>query len=154
MSALDSLAHLVGEWTGSSRLWLSPTDTAHASSSTASVTLEAMGKFVTIKYTWAFDNEPQEGLLLLGYEKEHDTVKSVWIDSWHMSDKFMVCQGNTEGGGVISIRGSYPAPPGPDWGWRMVIDPEGGDSFRIVMYNVSPDGEEALAVEAIYARQP
>ena len=55
---------------------------------------------------------------------------------------------------------SYAAPTGPDWGWRTVIAPEGAgagagagaDAFSIVMYNISPDGEETLAFRNDYAR--
>jgi len=46
-------------------------------------------------------------------------------------------------------RGSYAAPPGPDWGWRTVIEIPDDDSFRMVMYNVSPEGKEELAVNAV-----
>ncbi len=70
----------------------------------------------------------------------------------HMSDKFMICQGAAEPDGAIVVRGSYAAPPGPDWGWRMVIGPGDGDTFRLIMYNISPDGQEDLAVEASYTK--
>ena len=55
--------------------------------------------------------------------------------------------------GSVSIQGSYAAPPGPDWGWRILIEPRQADSFWMVMYNISPEGREALAVEATYARR-
>jgi hypothetical protein len=69
-----------------------------------------------------------------------------------MSDKFMRCSGGDIGNGVVSIKGSYSAPPGPDWGWRTVIEPAGGETFRLVMYNIAPGGGEELAVEAVYSR--
>jgi hypothetical protein len=42
------------------------------------------------------------------------------------------------------------APPGPDWGWRIVLSP--GDTFRMTMYNIWPEAKEELAVEATYER--
>jgi hypothetical protein len=33
-----------------------------------------------------------------------------------------------------------------------VIEATGADSFRMLMYNVSPQGKEDLAVEAAYTR--
>lgn len=53
--------------------------------------------------------------------------------------------------GVIDVRGSYAAPPGPDWGWRFIIAPA-QMSLGLVMYNITPAGQEALAVEASYVR--
>jgi len=69
-----------------------------------------------------------------------------------MSDKAMVCKGKIDGDGVITLVGSYEAPPGPDWGWRTVIEPVTDDSFKLLMYNITPEGEETIAVENRYSR--
>ncbi len=152
MSVPESLKNLVGHWSGKNRLWLSPQNPVRESESTASVTLAARGRFMSIAYTWAFEGAAQEGLLLLGYDGCSGAVKAVWIDSWHMSDKFMHCAGGEIEGGAVSVRGSYSAPPGPDWGWRTVIQPVDGESFHFIMYNIAPDGGEEFAVEAAYSR--
>jgi hypothetical protein len=49
-----------------------------------------------------------------------DGVLAAWTDSWHMDHKLMVCRGDID---ATSLRllGTYAAPPGPDWGWRIVI---------------------------------
>jgi hypothetical protein len=52
----------------------------------------------------------------------------------------------------LSVAGTYAAPPGPDWGWRITIEPQSPAAFRLRMYNISPAGPSDLAVEAIYAR--
>jgi hypothetical protein len=166
---------LIGHWVGTNDLWLSPEEPCRKSPTEAVVALAAQGKFVTIQYTWADDGAPQDGLLMLGYERQLKTVRAVWIDSWHMGDKFMLCQGTdgataslpcgAEGRSMgfqpmnchergILVKGSYSAPPGPDWGWQIGIEPEHDGKFRIVMHNVSPDGKAALAVEATYVRKP
>jgi hypothetical protein len=67
----------------------------------------------------------------------------------------MACSGRKTGGPTLSVRGSYAAPPGPDWGWRIDVI-AGGEKLRIVMFNVWPQehgGKEDLAVEAVYARE-
>jgi hypothetical protein len=44
---------------------------------------------------------------------------------------------------------AQPAPPGPDWGWRMYI---GGHELTITMLNI-PEGEAAYeVVRAAYTR--
>lgn len=63
------------------------------------------------------------------------------------------CSGRAAGGGV-ALRGTYAAPPGPDWGWRIDLIPTAA-TLRIVLHNVFPagmGGQEAVAVEAEYTR--
>ena len=69
-----------------------------------------------------------------------------------MGDRVMICEGPAVDAGPLEVRGSYPAPPGPDWGWRTVVETAEEDLLRMVMYNVSPEGEEYLAVDAAYRR--
>jgi hypothetical protein len=150
MSTPENWQALIGTWTGTSRLFLHDEPTRE-SPTTASVALIAQSKFCTIAYTWLFDGEPQEGQLLFGYDPDGQTVDAVFVDSWHMGDKFMVLQGRLEADTAINVHGSYAVPSGPDWGWRIEVE-SGGDTMRMAMYNVSPEGEEFLGVEATYTR--
>jgi hypothetical protein len=70
-----------------------------------------------------------------------------------MQDKSMSCQGIVGAEGIVSVKGSYAAPSGPDWGWQIDIEPQTADAFRISMHNLSPDGKAELAVEAAYTRK-
>jgi hypothetical protein len=147
------LASLVGRWRGTSRLltpWATPPE--HRSDSTAEVTMVAGGRFATIAYTWAYEGKPCEGFLLVGRETGRDVAHASWVDSWHQSDRPLTCEGTVDEAGVVAVRGTYAAPTGPDWGWRIVLDAPDDASFRLVMYNVTPDGEESLAVENHYSR--
>ncbi len=148
MSAPESLRTSIGAWTGANRLFL-PEEPTRESQSTASVALVARGKFSTIAYTWAFEGESQEGLLLIGQADE--VVSAVFVDSWHMGDKLMLCEGRAAANEAIKVRGSYAVEGGPDWGWRIVVEP-GDNTLRVTMYNVTPDGDEVLGVEASYTR--
>jgi hypothetical protein len=152
MSSLGSLVKFTGKWQGVNKLWLPPAEMPYESSSVATLSVVIKEKFVRIDYTWAFEGEPQEGFLLFGYEAEAAVVTAVWVDSWHLGDKVMLCRGMTGADGSLDVHGSYTVPDQPDWGWRMVIRPGDGDAWRIVMYNVSPEGEEFLGVEASYSR--
>lgn len=152
MSVLDELLSLAGKWNGTYRLIVVPTDPARVSPSTASVSPVAGRRFARLDYEWDYEGKPQDGSLLVGHEKERGVVTAVWVDSWHMSNKFMVCEGAADARGAIEVRGFYAAPPGPDWGWRTVVGPGADGKLRMVMYNVSPDGAEDLAVEAVYTR--
>jgi hypothetical protein len=154
MSVPKILESLVGKWRGINRLhttWIKE-NPVRESSSIVVVELTARGRFLKIEYDWTYDEAVQEGLILIGDEKDSDLIKAFWIDSWHLSDKFMVSEGRLETG-AISLKGFYTVPDHPDWGWRTIIEPEKANSFKIIMYNVSPEGEETLAVEMELKRQ-
>jgi hypothetical protein len=143
----------VGEWSGTNKLWFTPTDPAIESATAARVETAANGKFLTVRYTWAFDGKPQEGFLLLGDDPKAGVCDAILVDSFHNSDRVMPLTGPAAGDGEVSVLGSYPAPPGPDWGWRVTLELPAEDRFVLRMFNITPDGTEALAVEASYARR-
>lgn len=152
MSIHPELVKLAGKWKGNNRLYASFLPEPIKDSPTlASIDLRVNGQFLALEYDWAFEGERQEGVLILGCDSRSDAVQAVWTDSWHMSHKFMVCDGNVAGDGSVDMKGFYAVPEHPDWGWRTEIIP-GDDSFRLLMYNISPEGEEELAVEADYSR--
>ena len=146
--------NLIGNWNGPNLLrlsWLTPSD--YHSESKLSIQSAAKGKFITCTYTWSHENVAHEGVILLGYDEKQKMATAAWVDSWHMSSKVMFCQGVIEAQGAINIRGSYEAPPGPDWGWRIIITPKSPTALQLVMYNITPEGEEDLAVQADYQRE-
>lgn len=155
MSVPEMLVKLAGKWHGINRLhtvWI-PENPIRETASKATVEMTARGRFLMIEYDWAFEAAEQEGLILVGNEQDSDLIKAFWIDSWHLSDKFMVSEGRRKNGAAISLKGYYAVPDHPDWGWRTVIETVDNDSFKITMYNVSPEGEESLAVEMDFNRQ-
>ena len=151
---LERLASFVGHWSGTSRLWRPWQSPAESdSASTADVALLANGHFLTVRYTWACDSKDHEGFMLFGREGERNVVNAAWVDSWHMSDKPLICTGTVdERTGAIAVVGSYAARPDPDWDWRTEITPRGERAFEIVMYNITPKGEEAIAFRNVYER--
>lgn len=158
MAGLDALAGLAGEWTATYELRGDPSFDSDTPS-TATVTPLLGGRFVRIDYTWdeadfLKENGPQEGSLLVGFAPQPDpgSVTVVWIDSWHNGQRTMVCPGVLLEHGGVDVRGSYPGgPDNPDWGSRTVLEPA-TNGWSMTMFNVTPDGEEALAVRAEYRR--
>ncbi len=150
MTAVEALAISSGSWRGTSVLQDPMNNIADRSESSATVTPAAAGKFIRIDYTWSYKGESQEGSYLIGVNPKSGEVTAHWIDSWHNGTRAMPCLG-TLAEGKISVLGSYPAPPGPDWGWKTEIVP-GRDALSIVMYNVWPEGKEELAVEMSFER--
>ena len=147
MNALDHFLAARGNWQGTSTLQDPTTGSPDQGPATASITALLGNKFVRMDYTWQYQGNAHEGSLLIGYETEAATVTAQWIDSWHVGDKVMACRGTVDEQGVYSVLGSYSVPGWPDWGWRILLDPTATATLRVVMYNVSPDGQEYLAVE-------
>ena len=142
---------VTGDWQGTKDLYMSPPPDAPVSSP-CRLTAAAIagGSFVQFNYTWTFEGEEQSGVLLLGFD-EQNAATAAWVDSFHMSSRIMFCTG-TAADGAVNVRGSYAAPPGPDWGWRMAIKTLSPSEMQIVMHNISPEGDEQLAVEAKFTR--
>ena len=151
MGVLDALIGAAGSWKGTYRLW-ETSRPPQQSKSTASVTPVIGNRFVRIDYAWSYDGAPQEGSLLCGHDAKRRVIVAVWIDSWHMSDKMLTCEGPARKTGPIVVNGSYSVTSGPDWGWRTVLEAGTAGSFRMVMYNISPEGRKDLAVETTFAR--
>lgn len=148
----QKLSNVVGTWKGTNRLfvpWMP--EKIKESDSTATVTSKMNGQFLSIEYSWSFDDELQEGLLILGCDPKSDAVQAVWTDSWHSKDVLMLCNGKVAGDGSISVFGKYAVPDHPDWGWRTEIV-AGEDQLKYVMYNVTPEGAEDIAVETNFLR--
>ncbi len=149
---LERLIASAGTWQGTSTLQ----DPGHiepdSSPSMLTVTPLLDGRFVRMEYTWSYRGAPHAGSLLVGHQKKGATVSMHWIDSWHNSDNVMAMAGRAETSTLLTAQGTYAAPPGPDWGWKIAVTPELDGRLRIVMYNISPEGQEFLAVEGEYAR--
>lgn len=149
MSIPEKLAALEGTWTGRNRLHLgdwAPENPILDSDATAVVRRRSGGQFLEIAYTWVYKGEAKEGVILLGADPKAGTVNASWTDSWHMAHQLMDCKGRVTEAGGVDVKGIYKVDGHPDWGWRSEIFP-GERSFRYLMFNVSPEGDEQLAVE-------
>jgi hypothetical protein len=147
------LGEQAGQWTGHNRLWFEPGTPAHECATSASVALEARGAFVSLRYTWEEGGTPQEGLLLVRNAPEIGAEDMVWVDSFHTGGQFMRFRGEADDAGRIAALGSYNDPPGPAWGWRIVLGSDAADELHVLMHNIAPDGAVYPAVETHYARR-
>lgn len=152
MSIHSRLSELVGNWDGTNRLHLSwMPNPLHESRSTAVVRERIGRQCLEIAYTWEYEGKPHEGVIILSGSPKTDGIKAVWTDSWHSANVLMTCEGTVDESGRVSVKGSYSVPDHPDWGWRTDIIP-GDGTFEYVMYNVSPEGVEELAVETVFSK--
>ncbi|RPI87055.1 MAG: DUF1579 domain-containing protein [Chloroflexi bacterium] len=152
MAVPNRLSKITGSWAGVTRLWLTPDENVQESETHAVIGLVAQGKFINLQYTWAYEGQPQEGLLIVGRQQKESDISVFWIDSFHMDDAYMILKGTSTENGGISVLGSYSVAESPEWGWRIIVDPQENGKFLLKMFNISPEGQEYRAVEAEYSR--
>lgn len=147
MSAQSTtLRDLVGTWSGQNALWFEPGTPAFESDATARIELTAGGRYLVMDYTWSHEGKEHQGHLVLRLAEAMSAVDAIWVDSFHQSGAFLLMAGVRSTASSHSARGSYPAPTGPDWGWRVSLDAESPERCVMRMFNITPDGEEADAV--------
>ncbi len=151
MNPLEFLTTATGRYSGKNTLYDPHTGKPDETDSTLRITPVLGGRFARVDYTWSYQGEPQEGSLLFGYDPQAGAASGYWIDTWHMGKKGLTCHGRPPSGGTIGVRGSYEAPPGPDWGWRIELT-IADRTLKIVHTNIHPDGKEEPAVTADYTR--
>lgn len=102
-----------------------------------------------VEYAWDHDG-PLAGAIVLCGDPSTGEASAGWSDTWHQDKSVMPLHGKDAGSSVV-LRGTYPVPGHPDWGWRIELGLS-GPNVPLRMINVSPEGDEEWAVEATYER--
>lgn len=146
------LQSLTGNWEGTTRTWFEPNVIADESPMKGTIRSILGGRILTHEYQGSLNGEAFEGIAFYAFDIPNNKFQSAWIDSFHMGTGILLSEGNpTENG--FSVLGSYGGPEIPEpWGWRTVAELADENNLIIRAYNISPEGDEALATETVYTR--
>lgn len=147
------LARMAGEWEGRYRLWFEPDQLASESTQRGSLRSVLDGRFLLHEYRWEYEGKTLDGIALYGYHIDARAWESAYVDSFHTGTSILFSTAPADAAHFAALGHYGDGQGGPDWGWRTEIEQPDDDHLVITMYNITPGGEEAKAVEVRYARK-
>jgi len=146
-------AALQGEWHGRYHLWLHPTAPVESSDSSAQITKDHGNSFWVMSYQWAKGIQDHQGEFHFAGSKNQGNFR--WTDSFHSASSPMKGEGKLSKDGTrLIFMSHYSADAGqPEWGWRTEITLVDANTFQMEAYNITPQGQEGLAVRCRYVKK-
>lgn len=156
-SSISSGMHLqlgmfAGSWEGKAKTYFEPGVLADESPIEANISILMEGRFIQINYSGSMQGKPLSGISIYGYHLGTKKLQNSWIDSFHTGTEIMFSEG-TISNEKMEVTGTYFAGESePGWSWRTVLERTGADELNSTAFNITPKGEESIAIEIKFNR--
>jgi hypothetical protein len=145
MTMLKKMNRFLGDWEGPVETWFEPNTPSHPGLIKSKFTPILGGLFIQEEYAGQIGAKNHNGIRILGVDQNLTQATCYWMDTFHTGLTAMLCTGDWVDDRLV-VRGHY---FGGDekWGWRTEFRLQDDNHLTILQYNITPDGEESLAVK-------
>ncbi len=147
------LSRLEGFWEGTARTWFEKEVLADESLVNARMMTVLGQRFLQYTYSGNLQGKHYEGIMVWAYDLENDRCQCSWIDSFHTGTSLLFSEGRQTDKGFEVLGTDGRKGMEQVWRWKTELEILNADQFILRAYHISPEGEEAKAIEVIYLRK-